>query len=207
MITLSHRGFWTLPEEKNRATAFARSFESGFGTETDIRDRGGDLIISHDMPQGGELALGEVLQMMEGRDLPLAINIKADGLAKSLLEIMRAAGHTNWFTFDMAVPDMIAQLRLGIPVFTRCSEYEPAPVCLDCSAGVWLDGFESEWYSMNDIAEFLRLGKKVCIVSPELHGRDPEALWNRLVKSGMVANSDLMICTDRPDIAAPFLGG
>ncbi|HDG1702299.1 TPA: hypothetical protein PFE33_004667, partial [Kluyvera ascorbata] len=35
--------------EKNTQTAFERSFSLGFGTETDIRDFGGELVISHDI--------------------------------------------------------------------------------------------------------------------------------------------------------------
>ena len=55
MIILSHRGYWKLEEERNRAAAFQRSFDLGYGTETDIRDIQGKLVISHDMPRGDEI--------------------------------------------------------------------------------------------------------------------------------------------------------
>ena len=57
MIVLSHRGYWKTAVEKNTPTAFKRSFELGFGTETDVRDRNGELVISHDMPNGSEITL------------------------------------------------------------------------------------------------------------------------------------------------------
>lgn len=38
MKIISHRGFWHNPSEKNTEMAFCRSFELGFGTETDVRD-------------------------------------------------------------------------------------------------------------------------------------------------------------------------
>lgn len=49
MIVLSHRGYWKNSLEKNKFVAFERSFSMGFGTETDIRDFNGELVISHDI--------------------------------------------------------------------------------------------------------------------------------------------------------------
>ena len=82
MRILSHRGFWLEPAEKNTMAAFRRSFELGFGTETDIRDSAGKLVISHDIPAGSEPTLVDVLDLMRatGCTGPLALNIKADGL-------------------------------------------------------------------------------------------------------------------------------
>ena len=50
MKILSHRGFWREVAEKNKLVAFDYSFSLGFGTETDVRDFGGELVISHDIP-------------------------------------------------------------------------------------------------------------------------------------------------------------
>lgn len=42
MLILSHRGLWRHYHEKNSFEAFKKSFSSGFGIETDLRDyRGG----------------------------------------------------------------------------------------------------------------------------------------------------------------------
>ena len=61
MQVISHRGYWKTAAEKNTATAFARSFEMGFGTETDVRDLNGLLVISHDMPQHPTMTLRQYL--------------------------------------------------------------------------------------------------------------------------------------------------
>ena len=86
MKILSHRGYWQKPEEKNKAIAFERSFTLGYGTETDIRDCRGELVISHDMPNGNEITLDAMLSLAakESKQLTLALNIKADGLAHAL---------------------------------------------------------------------------------------------------------------------------
>jgi hypothetical protein len=207
VIVLSHRGAWTSAAEKNRPVAFRRSFDEGFGTETDVRDRGGELVIAHDMAHPDDIRLEDMLDILDGRDLPLAINIKADGLGPALAEQMRARGLTNWFTFDMAAPDLVYQVRIGLPVFTRVSDYEPSPVCYEQAVGVWLDGFEGDWFDERDVASFLREGKKVCVVSPELHRRDPESVWAMLRSPALSGHPGLMLCTDRPQAAAEYFGG
>jgi dTDP-glucose pyrophosphorylase len=207
VIILSHRGYWKAAAEKNTPVAFSRSFDLGFGTETDVRDRNGELVISHDMPNGSEITLTAMLDILDGRDLPLAINIKADGLARLLNEQMQARGLTRWFTFDMSVPEMVVQLRLGLPVFSRASEYEEPPARYADALGIWLDGFTSQWYDVSKISGFLRDGKRVCIVSPELHGRDPKPLWALLKPSEVADHPALMLCTDLPEDAADWFGG
>lgn len=206
MIVLSHRGYWRAPAEKNRDVAFRRSYDLGFGTETDIRDRAGALVIAHDMAGPADMTLDAMLDILADRDLPLALNIKADGLGRALAAAMARRPLTRWFTFDMAVPDMVQQLRLGLPAFTRCSEFERQPACYAEAAGVWLDAFEGTWYRAADVAAFLRDGKAVCVVSPELHGRDPLPLWEELRASDIAHHPSLMICTDRPEDAATHFG-
>lgn len=206
MIIISHRGYWKDAAEKNQPVAFHRSFDLGFGTETDVRDLRGELVIAHDMPSGAEITLEAMLDILAGRDLPMAMNIKADGLARQLQAQMSARGLTRWFTFDMSVPEMVVQHRLGLPMFTRASEYEKPPALYEQSIGVWLDAFVSEWYSTSDIDAFLQDGKQVAIVSPELHKRDHLPFWQRLRDSKTQHHPALILCTDLPEDAAAFFG-
>ena len=202
MEIISHRGYWGDRSERNQAVAFHRSFDLGFGTETDVRDLGGQLVISHDMPTGTEMSLDALLTIMGGRNLPLAINIKADGMAAAVKEKFERAGHTNWFVFDMAVPDMRSYLQQGVATYTRLSEVEPSPAWINQAAGIWLDGFEGEWYSNAEIEALLAQGLKVCVVSPELHGRPHEPLWSRLLDLRNTAG--LTLCTDLPETAQHY---
>ncbi len=202
MRIISHRGYWHQQPERNLPEAFHRSFDLGFGTETDVRDVAGLLVISHDMPSGNELSVDALLEIMAGRNLPLAINVKADGMAMALKKTFERHGHTNWFVFDMSIPDMRAYLTEGIATYTRISDVEVAPVLIGQAAGVWLDGFEGDWFSNKVVADLLVQGKQVCVVSPELHGRDPEVLWRQL--SDLKSQDGLMLCTDRPADANKF---
>ena len=202
MQIISHRGYWLERPERNLKVAFDRSFDLGFGTETDVRDVAGRLVISHDMPSGEEMSLDDLLRIMAGRNLPLAMNIKADGLCEPLKATFEAHGHSNWFVFDMAVPDMRSYLVSGVCTYTRLSEVEPVPAWLNEAYGIWLDSFGREWYSRAQLAELLAGGKQVCVVSSELHGREQLPLWQLLAEFQGAAN--LTLCTDLPESARSF---
>lgn len=206
MRIISHRGWWLSPEEKNTMAAFERSFANGYGTETDVRDLDGQLVISHDMPRAqAALPLQPVLELAQRHRVPLAINIKSDGLAAALRKQLDAFPAIDWFVFDMSVPDMRGHLAAGNPTYTRCSDVEPTPAYLSGAAGVWLDALDAPWLDAQEIARVLAWGKPVCLVSPELHRRDPLALWDEL--RSLPDTSLLTLCTDLPDQASQHLLG
>lgn len=206
MKILSHRGYWKSVLEKNTLEAFQRSFSIGLGTETDIRDFNQNLVISHDMPTGNELDFNQFLQMasLNSSDIPLtlALNIKADGLAIPIRRTLDAYPNLDCFVFDMSVPDMRSYFAAGVPVFTRMSEVERNPAWLDISSGVWLDGFASEWYGLSVIRDLLTQKKRVCIVSPEIHGRNHRTFWQTI--KTLVDEKQILICTDYPEEATDF---
>ena len=196
---LAHRGFWKTEGEKNTKTAFERAFDNGFGIETDLRDIKGEIVISHNMPQGEEMTFEDVLKLLNGRNLPLALNIKADGQAEEIKRLLEKYNHTNYFTFDMSIPDMVVQCKLGLKVFTGLSDIIPNPILFDEAEGIWLDSFNSDWFGSEEIMKLLNQGKKVCIVSPDLHKRDYKCVWEKYKNI-----SGIMVCTDYPDEAMRF---
>lgn len=211
MNLLSHRGYWRQRVEQNTDAAFRESIARGYGFETDLRDSGGGIVIAHDPATGGEQQLAAMLQTASAEmarhmhpHLPLALNIKADGLAALMRPLLDAHGDLDCFAFDMSVPDMPSYFDIGIPVFTRMSEVEPQPAWLQRSAGVWLDGFQSEWYGRAVIEDLLNAGKRVCVVSSELHHRPHDALWELL--KPLANETGLMLCTDHPEDAASYFG-
>lgn len=201
-MILSHRGYWLEQAEKNTRAAFVRSFDAGFGTETDVRDCAGELVISHDPPGGGEMLFADFLALHGKSALPLAINIKSDGLALALRAAME--GVPNWFAFDASVPDLRTHLDAGNPMLTRMSEVEQTPAYVEHCAGVWLDAFEEDWFGKALIEEMLGSGKWVFVVSPELHRRDPAQGWALL--EDFRTHEKLVLCTDRPMLARAHFG-
>jgi glycerophosphoryl diester phosphodiesterase len=199
MLILSHRGYWKRDEEKNTPIAFERTFRLGFGTELDVRDYCGRLVISHDIPNPGSMDFKALLDVYCEFDkgLFLAINIKADGLQELLLDTLNEYQIENYFVFDMAVPDSLEYLNLGMKVFTRESEFETEPLFYEQADGVWMDEFRTPWITPQRIKHHLDNGKKVCIVSPELHQMDHLERWkDYMVVSKNLDKRDLMLCTD-----------
>lgn len=207
MIVLSHRGYWLSPEEKNQQVAFERSFSMGFGTETDIRDRNSRLVISHDMPTQDAMPLEHFLDIYTRfqRPLPLALNIKADGLQAELKRQLAEYQVDSYFVFDMAVPDGLHYARQGLHTYTRQSEYEATPPYYELAEGVWLDEFHRHWLSDAVIEDHLQQGKSVCIVSPELHKRSHAQEWLHYRQlEARIGKDRLMLCTDLPTQAREY---
>ncbi|MFM7469084.1 MAG: hypothetical protein ACKO37_06260 [Vampirovibrionales bacterium] len=224
---LSHRGYWRVPQEKNTPEAFLRSFQGGFGTETDVRDLDGTLVIAHDIPTHTALTEGTILtleaflalysscchaQGLAYQSLPLALNIKADGLQPLLQKTLETyhIPKDAYFLFDMSIPDALVSLRYALPCYTRMSEYETPPLAFfEQAQGVWLDAFHSTWYTPEThILPLLEAGKQVCIVSPELHQRAHLPLWESLHQLckplSSVQRGCLLLCTDLPEEAQAF---
>jgi len=199
---IAHRGYWLEENEKNTSIAFQRAFDCGFGVETDLRDIKGEIVISHNMPVGNEIKFEELLQILDGKNLPLALNIKADGLADEIKRLLKKYNHVNYFTFDMSIPETVYQHKIGLKVFTGLSDIVPNAILLEKAEGVWLDCFNSNWFGEREIKKIMGQGKKVCVVSPDLHKRKYKCVWERCKK--LAANDNFMICTDYPQEAARY---
>jgi len=201
---VAHRGVWQTPEQGNQWPALAGAWSQRWGVETDIRDYRGELIVHHDVPPASLTAptrLSEVLAgfVRAGQPAWLALNIKSDGLAEAIAAAAQPLGLSRYFCFDMSIPDSLPYLRRGVPVFVRQSEYELEPALYEQAAGIWLDSFSSDWFSAELIRQHLRRGKHVCVVSPELHRRDPLRVWSSVAEAAASASdhAQLMICTDK----------
>jgi hypothetical protein len=207
MHILSHRGYWQSPSEKNTAEAFHRSFALGFGTETDFRDCNGTLVIAHDCPTLDAIPATTFFEIYTRYNLnaPLALNIKADGLLTLLKQALDNANISQYFVFDMSIPDMLHYQRAGVPYYTRQSDIETELVLYDNAAGVWLDSFGAEdWITEHLVARHLAAGKSVCLVSPDLHKRSHLPFWQRLKGFSCLQDVRLMLCTDYPEQAREF---
>lgn len=198
---IAHRGSWLVPAEHNTRVAFERAWSFGAGVETDLRDLDGEVVVSHDMPRTcpEPMTLTDLLDAWDaaGRRGRLALNIKADGLATPVAAALEARGASDRaFVFDMSVPDQLAHARTSTPVYARWSELEP-PVLTGGEAGLWLDAFTDDgWWDADAVRGHLADGRRVVLVSPELHGRSPLAVWERLRSEGLGALPGFGLCTD-----------
>jgi hypothetical protein len=194
------------PSEKNSSKAFIRSFNLGFGTETDVRDRMGDLVISHDPPIGGEMLLADFLNLAKETMPLLALNIKADGLAKSLKMELDRVRYSNYFVFDMSGPEYLVFKKVGLRTFARVSEHEHMDVTIPVPSGIWLDAFTHDSWRLDWLRSNDALKLAIGLVSPELHGRNHLPFWEELRNADFHLNENIILCTDLPEAARDFFG-
>jgi hypothetical protein len=122
-------------------------------------------------------------------------------LQRLLEEPLSALRPSDFFLFDMSIPDTLGYLKRGLRVFTRQSEYEPTIAFPSQVGGVWLDIFEGEWHSTELVSDHLSHGRQVALVSPELHGRAYQGAW---IKWRDLPHRGVMLCTDYPKEAQDF---
>ena len=105
----------------------------------------------------------------------------------------------------MSIPDSIGYLNYNAQIFTRQSEYEIDPALYSQAVGVWMDEFNQSWIDEKNIHNHILNGKKVCIVSPELHKRDFKKEWKKykFIFLSELA-SEISICTDFPELASKY---
>ena len=198
---LAHRGMWTEEVAPNSERAIVEALSRGFGLETDIRDHKGELMVSHDPPLGEELRLTRLFQWSCDRPSLLALNVKADGLASEISRLVPSDHPTEHFVFDMSFPQARVLAKSGIPIAARISEFEPVEqsrVGPYASARyVWIDCFESDWFLTQDMISTALAERTSVLVSPEIHGRDPEAAWNWVCAMRRMGHR-VGLCTDLP---------
>lgn len=206
-MILAHRGIWNKIKEQNTMIAFKRAFKSNIGIETDIRDYNGELVISHDIPVGKELLLSDFFREYKNFDskVCLALNIKSDGLCTKVKSLINKFQIFNYFCFDMSYPDLRDYDKNNLNFYTRTSEFEKELLQYKNCKGVWIDAFETEWYSKYILKKFLKQNKKIAIVSAELHKRDYKSNWEIIKKMNLSINSIyISLCTDHPLEAVDF---
>lgn len=204
MKIIAHRGKWKSEKEQNTLVACQTAFQDGFGIETDLRDYEGNLVVSHDPATKQAVLADEVFSIYQDMQMkvPLALNVKADGIQSLLMTELRKYDIQNYFLFDMSVPEMIVNERMQLNYFTRQSDVEPYCVAYDNAKGVWMDAFSDlSFYTEGLVTNHLNNDKWVCIVSPELHGMSPMDFWHELLTWDCLQDDRLLLCTDEPDWA------
>lgn len=205
---LAHRGLWNHKDEKNSMVALYRALDDGFGLETDIRDFEGELVISHDIPTGSPMHLDRLLHYYRssGYVSTIALNIKADGLQKKLRQMIEEFSLSQYFVFDMSIPDTLGYMGAGLRTFVRRSELENHPELTRQSQGIWLDELTAPWVDARVIVEESKDVDALCIVSCELHGREYQKQWQEIRKA-KISNSvcrNILLCTDLPNEARNY---
>jgi hypothetical protein len=173
-----------------------------FGIEVDIRTRGNRLIMHHDPFQDGE-DFEKWLEVYEHGILIL--NVKEEGLEEKLIAIMQSKGIKDYFFLDQSFPFLVKWAKAGERrCAVRVSEFESIESALTLAGKVdwvWLDCFTHFPLTHKDTQRLKEAGFKLCLVSPELQGRNAEfeipLLANLLKERNIVLEA---VCTKYPDV-------
>jgi len=202
---IAHRGLWTSEDSQNSQHAIISALKLGFGVETDIRDNSGHIVIAHDPPVGGETNLVEFLTKLAQVGLTsqriFALNVKSDGLLSLSNFTNLLSSSAEYYFFDMSFPQQLHFAKSLQPIAQRVSEYEPPSLDLFLDFGLtprfWIDGFESDWWLGDSAVNRLVADYRTTVVSPELHRRQPDAVWEWFAVQTRKHHS-VTICTDHP---------
>ena len=177
-----------------------RDLPREYGAEVDLRDRGERLILQHDPFKDGE----DFERYLETyRHGTLILNIKSERIEPRVQALVRQAGITDYFFLDSSFP-MIHQLSNAgeRKIALRYSEYEGLDTILAMKGRVdwvWVDCFTRLPVTRESHRLLKDAGFKLCLVSPELQGRDAdiEAYRSALAAEQIVFDA---ICTKHYNI-------
>ncbi len=177
-----------------------------YGVEVDIRSHGDRLMIHHDPFVDGESFEAWLAAYRHGT---LILNVKEEGLESRLIDLMQRAGIEDYFFLDQSFPFLVKYSRLGVHrCAVRVSEFESIQTALTLAGKVdwvWVDCFTQFPLGHDETRKLQEAGFKLCLVSPELQGRDAETEIAQLVQ--MLNERNIRaeaVCTKRPDLWEKF---
>jgi hypothetical protein len=173
-----------------------------YGVEVDIRSYDKRLIIHHDPFIDGEYFEDWIAAYQHGT---LILNVKEEGLEGRLINLMQSHGIEDYFFLDQSFPFLVKWAKVGEHrCAIRVSEFEAIETALALAGKVdwvWVDCFNYFPLSHEDAQRLKNAGFKLCLVSPELQGRDAETEIPQLIQ--LLGERDIQaeaICTKRPDL-------
>ena len=172
-----------------------------YGVEIDIRYNGEDLFISHD-PSRNDVLMSDWLNYYS--HCFLIVNVKEDGLEDLVINLLNNCGITSFFFLDQPFPSIMKMARKGERrCAVRISEYESHHTALNVSRfvdWVWVDQFTTAPPDFDALKILKEKGLKLCLVSPELQGREMDSVINlqsSIRRSGFDFDA---VCTKYVDI-------
>lgn len=187
---------------RRNTIAELRATDNKYGVEVDIRSEGKKLIMHHDPFVSGESFDEWIGAYRHGT---LILNVKEEGLEARLIALMASKGIEDYFFLDQSFPFLVKWSKAGEHrCAVRVSEFEAIESALTLASRVdwvWVDCFTQFPLSGADALRLKNAGFKLCLVSPELQGRDAETEIPAFASLLRERNIDSdAVCTKRPDL-------
>lgn len=208
---LAHRGNTTGPDRaaENGLAAIGRALRLGWGLEIDIRrDAAGRFYVSHDPAPPGDAAPADgVCALLRAHPrAQVALNIKELGDEAALVDYLDGQGVLDQCClFDMelletppgATARIFRALHPTVAIAARVSDRGESlaqALSIDVAQTIWLDEFDGPWATRADLDRLKAAGRRVWMVSPDLHGaslQDARRRWREVLTWGLDG-----LCTD-----------
>jgi hypothetical protein len=182
-------------EHRRNTIEELRSVPSHHGVEIDIRSENGRLILQHaPFCEGTDFE-----EWLEHFDHAFVIlNIKEEGIEEAVQALIDKKKVANYFYLDVSFPFIVELVNSGQKkIALRFSEFESIETCLSLAGKVdwvWVDCF-SRFPLDRESYEKLSDYFKICLVSPDLLGRESEVKELQRLVSGMKIDA---VCTKLP---------
>ena len=153
-----------------------KELPSKYGVEIDLRDNlNGGVYIAHDPFIPGEDFDTYLQNYKHGT---LILNIKSERIELKVLQLLRKHEITKYFFLDSSFPMIQTLANKGEKdIALRFSEFEGVDT-LRAMQGrvnwVWVDCFTQLPINYSLYMQFKKMKYKLCLVSPELQGRDSD---------------------------------
>lgn len=175
---------------------------ASYGVELDLRDDcEGNLYIAHNPFERGENFEQYLQQYHHGT---MILNVKSERIELAILDLLDKYHIEKYFFLDSSFPMIYLLSNMGEhQIALRYSEFEGMDTISNMQgrAGwIWIDCFTRLPVTRESYQALRGMGYKLCLVSPELQGRenDIEEYKNYLVNEGIVLDA---ICTKQYNIA------
>ncbi len=173
---------------------------ASYGVEVDLRDRDECLILQHDPFKDGD-DFEEYLKHY--RHGTMILNIKSEGIEFVVLDMIKKYRVRDYFFLDSSFP-MLYKLNKKNEknIAVRLSEFEPLDAVMAMAgraSWVWVDCFTRLALDRKNYKTLKEHRFKLCLVSPELQGREGDILkyGKALKKEGIIPDA---ICTKLKNI-------
>lgn len=177
--------------------------EKTHGVEIDLRSWGNTIIVTHDVFTEAE----DLKSWLRSYDHELLIlNTKEEGLEEEILKTIHDVGVEAFFFLDQSFPYLVRTLKSGeTRTAVRMSDFESSTTATQLKIRpdwVWVDSFSGDWqHLLIHAKELKQLGYRLCVASPELHGRQSSEEFGHLksIVSELGFNIDA-VCTKVPHL-------
>lgn len=173
-----------------------------YGVEIDLRDSlDGTIYIAHDPFISGEDFEAYLKQYNHGT---MILNIKSERIEHKVLELIKKYKIPNYFFLDSSFPMIQTLINSGERnVALRFSEFEGIDTLKAMQGKVdwlWIDCFTKLPIDSSLFLQFKKMGYSLCLVSPELQGRDIdiENYKSYLAAEGIILDA---ICTKHYNVS------